>query len=764
MRRGWARLRGSLVALGWAVLALGLSPAGGAEVEVENLRVGFAGVSQNNLFKVGAWTPVWVQIKGGDDRFSGLMEVEVPDDDGTPTYFHLPVEVPSRQSIAVVTYARPGSRDPNFLIRLRNPKGRQVGRTVDGSTVSPLSPVHSDETLLLTLGKPSGVEQVPALPVFAGNPNNPGSSGSSVTIARIDSTAGAPLPGRWYGYDSAAAIILDTNDKDLMAALEVRGQALVDWVARGGHLVVAVGGNWQAVRDSVLAPLLPGVPIGQERLSSLDLKTLDTFAGAAKSISSPESPPVMVTKLDRIEERGGKVLSAAAGIPLVVRGPHGFGRVTLVALDADAKPFSAWPDRPLFWVRALDLRRSSAADPSSTVRLNGGGRRMYQSGTSDLAGELRQALEQFSGVKLIPFGWVAFFIFVYILLIGPGDYFFLKKVVKRMELTWITFPLIVATVSLAAYFAAYLVKGKDLRINKVDVVDIDQAAGLARGNTFFNIFSPQNRDYDVAVRPLDLDRDTPSPKGGSAAAVAGNSGELPKPPAGTEVLVSWLGVPGTGFGGMGNSSRMGFAGGGYTSGPPGSSEYLEGVRVPIWSTKLLTARWAGPAPILVESDLLPVGADRLSGTVTNRTGTKLTETILAFNKHVYQLGTIAAGETVRVELKPDRQLSGLLRSKQGTVTTDPSTSEVRIDRSSLALALMFHDSQGTASGETLMTSDPLHYLDLTGQLALDRPMLVGRIDRPATQLILGNAPAPPKVEQTTMLRVILPLSQPPEEK
>ena len=56
-----------------------------------------------------------------------------------------------------------------------------------------------------------------------------------------------------------------------------------------------------------------------------------------------------------------------------------------------------------------------------------------------------------------------------------------------------------------------------------------------------------------------------------------------------------------------------------------------------------------------------------------------------------------------------------------------------------------------------MASNPLHDLDLTGQLALDRPMLVARIDRPAAQLVLGNAPAPPKIDQTTMLRVILPL-------
>ena len=101
-------------------------------------------------------------------------------------------------------------------------------------------------------------------------------------------------------------------------------------------------------------------------------------------------------------------------------------------------------------------------------------------GVTDLSTQLRAALEQFPGVKLIPFGWVAFFIFLYILLIGPGDYFFLKKVLKRMELTWITFPTIVLTVSLIAYYAAYVLKGNDLLVNKVDSSTSTSRAAHAR--------------------------------------------------------------------------------------------------------------------------------------------------------------------------------------------------------------------------------------------------------------------------------------------
>jgi len=751
---------------GFGLLALTLAawgpPARGAEVEVENLRVGFASNAQNNLFKVGTWTPVGVQLKGGSERFAGTMEVEVPDDDGTATSFRLPVDVPAGQSVRLVTYARPGSRDPGFTIRLYDQRGRRRAQS-DGSSLATLSPVMPDETLLLTLGKPSGVDQIPALPGFADEKSN-AAGHQEITVARADGALGT-LPGRWYGYDAAEAVVVDTNDKDVMQALAVRGQALVDWVARGGHLVVAVGGNWQSVRDSVLGPVLPAVPTGQERLKALDLRALDVFAGSAKSIASDDTSASLVAKLGGVESRGGRVLSAVGDVPLVVRGTHGFGRVTLVALDVDARPFSAWPDRALFWVKALDLRRRAGESTGTTVRLSGGGRRMYQTGVNDLATQLRSALEQFPGVKLIPFGWVAFFIFLYILLIGPGDYFFLKKVVKRMELTWITFPVIVLSVSLLAYFAAYFVKGRELRVNKVDVVDVDQASGMARGSTFVNMFSPQNRDYDISVRPLPLDRDAPPAEPGGSQAASTDPASAGRPPAGTEVMVTWLGVPEPGFGGMGGGGRIGFSGGGYASTPPGGSEALEGVRIPIWSTKLVTARWFGPSPPLADSDLLPVGTDRLSGTVTNRMTVPLKAAILAFGKHVYELGDLAPGAAVRVELSPDRQLSGLLKDHRPNATPEGSEgSDSRIVRSDLVLALMFHDSQTTsASAENAMSSNPLHYLDLTGLLALDRPMLVGRVDRPAARLILGNAPAPPRVDQTTMVRVLLPLGKPPGE-
>ncbi len=723
------------------------------------MRVGFdasfSNLKASNSFKIGAWTPVWVQLRGGSEPWSGFMDVSVADDDGTPTAFRMPVAVMANQSERFTAYSRPGSRQPEFTIRLLDQDGRRVGGASQ-DTAMPQAPesIMPNETLILTMGRPQGVESIKDLPGFgsAAARGNNRNAAPEILTARIDPQTGS-MPGRWYGYDAAQAVVIDTADRETLVALDaLRGQPLVDWVARGGHLIVSVGANWQAVRDSVLAPILPGLPSGLEKVASLE--ALDTFAGSNKSITPPGTAPVMVTKLEELEERGGTVLSMMSNMPLVVRGAHGFGRVTLIAFDVDQKPFSDWVDRHLFWVRAIDLKRPRNEQDAAGNNV-GGGPQIYRYGVSDLSSQLRVALEQFPGVKLIPFGWVAFFIFLYILLIGPGDYFFLKKVLKRMELTWITFPTIVVTVSLLAYYAAYVLKGNDLLVNKVDVVDIDQAAGVMRGNTWISLFSPQNRDYTIRAIPVPLDRDAPTP------AAADPSSEPVRPPTGTEVVTSWFSAPEDQFGAMGNSGRrFSFAGSGYSYQPTSGVEWLESVRIPIWSTKCITSRWFGPSAPLVDSELLPVGTDRLAGIVTNRQSIALEDAILAFGKEVYELGTLAPGATVRVELTRERNLSGLLKDKQRNYLTDqPWNREHQIDRADLMLAAMFHGSQSALSSERALANDPLHDLDLSGQLALQRPMLVARIKRAGARLVLDNAPSAPKIEQLTLVRIILPLKK-----
>ena len=99
--------------------AFGAPPA----VEIQNVRIG---LGAGNAYKIGCWTPVRVQLKAGDQRLSGFMEMVVPDDDGVPTSFRQPVELGPGQSTRLTAYARPGGRDTEFTIRLLDGQGRRL--------------------------------------------------------------------------------------------------------------------------------------------------------------------------------------------------------------------------------------------------------------------------------------------------------------------------------------------------------------------------------------------------------------------------------------------------------------------------------------------------------------------------------------------------------------------------------------------------------------------------------------------------------------
>ena len=745
--RGWRRW--TLVpALAWALMAGAASPVRAAEppVSIENVHVGFP-IQGQDVYEVGAWTPVWVDLKAGPAGFQGLLEVLVPDNDGTPTSVHRGVAVPAGQMATFAAYTRPGRSAAEFTVQVYAEGERRPTASKDvkpgGDALPP------GQSLLLTFGKAAGIEDVPTATGLGADPNSPNGQSSSVAVASVRVPEG--VPGQWYGYGAADVVVLNSNDRAAVDALDgLKGEALMEWVHQGGHLVVALGEGWQALAGGPLGALLPARPKG--RLQLTDPGALEAFADSKIPLIAGGAR-MTVTQLEPVEALGGRALDVSVPSPLVVRGHYGFGRVTVVGLDVDRKPFSDWPDRKDFWVRVLDLRRQaydSVAAAAGTAPVA-----FRQSSVLDLSGYLHTKLEQFAGIKLVPFAYVAGFVFLYILLIGPGDYFFLKKVVRRMELTWITFPLIVATVSLLAYFSAYAIKGTELKLNKVDALDIDQTGKRpqARGTTWFTLFSPKDRDYDVAIAPLPLDADPAAP--------------APASPSRSEVLLSFFGAPEGPFG-MNARGGLSLATRPYAYGPADTPRTLEGVRVPIWSTKSFLGRWSGAIAPAVATELQHAGPDRLSGTVTNLLPHRTLRgaipghgAMLIYGKQYYDLGELKPNQVVPVgELTPlilssevdrirDNKLPGYVN--QAPRYDQPMSNATPAE---LVFEAMFADSSGT--GGARVVNQPLRYLDLTGQLALDRPMLVAAVDGPAAALDLGEGAPTPKSDQTTVLRVILP--------
>ncbi|MBI3469123.1 MAG: hypothetical protein HY000_39465 [Planctomycetes bacterium] len=586
------------------------------------------------------------------------------------------------------------------------------------------------------------------------------------------------LPDRWYGYEGVDLVVLATADGTALEAVsEARFAALEEWVRRGGRLVVSVARNWDQVAASRLAELLPISFDPQGTVSQRQLSGLEAFCGS----KSPLIPPGAVegVPVARVRARRGVSLAEEASLPLIVRGPYGFGEVTVVALDLDRPPFDRWEGRRDFWRAVLELPEGAAQGGPAFF---GMGNRSSYTAINDLSSQLRVVLEAFEGVQLVPFGLVAFFIGLYILLIGPADYFLLKKVWKRLEMTWVTFPLCVVLVSAAAYFTAYALKGRELRANQVEVIDIDVESGLVRGTTWFSLFSPRIDHYSLSVQP--------------------QLGQLA--PGRPGALVSWLGLPEASLGGMYRRGGVGLFRRGYRFGPDAQS--VEDVPIQVWSTKSFSAQWQQEA-----SGLLDVvgpsgrggrgtGAARLHnpdssylvGALSHHLDQPLEQCVLLFGNNAYLIGSdsrdndgdgsvdeadervLAPGVTVPLgEFVPERagplqsqprprRLQGELQQQVQLETGLLATpyDRTNADPDALMRMMMFYKAAGGASYTQGMTHSYLAFIDLSGHLKMGRAVLLGKLPASApalTQILRDGKALRSHAKVHTYVRFLIPV-------
>ena len=251
-----------------------------------------------------------------------------------------------------------------------------------------------------------------------------------------------------------------------------RIEALEQWVRMGGTLVLCAGSH----AEEVLQPARRwrgSFPAASRRpCSAADQRLWETYAKSVNPIPPPKPGEKVELPTPRLADVQGKVEAHEGDLPLVIRKPQGLGQVVFVATDLDRGPIRDWTDRPMLVGAVLDLPANEPADAATEP--------VQSYGYNDLAGQLRSALDLPRDVHLVPFFVVALLVIVYILLIGPGDYFLLRRLGRGMQWTWITFPTIVVLFAVGAYVAAYWLKGDQLRVSQVDLVDID-AEGTARG-------------------------------------------------------------------------------------------------------------------------------------------------------------------------------------------------------------------------------------------------------------------------------------------
>lgn len=660
------------------------------------VRVGIA-----DHYRVGLWTQVEVRLRGGRQSVSGQLSLTVPDGDGVPSCVVTPPDQPCRlepgKETTVRLLCRFGRVRSTLTAELQAGSetiARKTFETADKVDDDHYLPGMESQRLIVTVGPtPLSLEHVGKI------------AGLDLEHRPVAVHVGdwQRLPTHWCGYEGVDAVII-TGNGGIDAKLTPNSepvQALDQWVRMGGRLVLSMGA--QAEKGLAAgSPLQSFAPGRLEKMVPLrQTGALESFCGSRSGVPQTGGPAMRVPRLADVH---GMVEAHEADLPVVVRKARGFGQVIFVAVDLNQPPFDHWHDRPLLLAKLLDLPLGAGDELAE-------GAAMMHFGYGDLSGQLRSALDRFDDVQIAPFWLVAALIVVYLLLIGPGDYFFLRKFARRMTWTWCTFSLLVVLTCVGAYLLAFRLKGNEVRFEQADVVDVDAASGLMRGQTWTNLFSPKTETYDLRVRPHQ--------PGGR---FLGDS----------QSWMAWFGLPGKSLGGM-NPQAGGTS---LWSSPYRFSPNLDALYeapIQVWATKSFCARWNATTKVFPEAELADE-SQFLVGSIVNTLDFPLEQCILAYGRSVYELGALRPGQAARLGPMSKRsELKTLLTGRKIVFTTtgDKFQQEATpYDQSSTDIPyilrmMMFFDAAG-GRRYTGLWNDYQSFVDLSALLKADRAILMAQ--------------------------------------
>lgn len=633
-----------LLAPGWVVAQLPLEK----QIQIIDVRLGFPAGSLD-LYKEGKWVPVVVtlgpprEIKALPDSFTGTIEVSTKDSDGWNTHISYRDKVALSQGSTAVNFQNyiKVSDSTSFngvQVRLRGKMGAvDINQsfsypTAERSRSNIRSTVDHDALLVVNIGNSYGIRATEEQEEFS--PSTARNAPKLMSILGASPNKLYELPDRWYGYESVDAVLIATGQNisnslaQQLAQHQGKREALEQWVLQGGHLIVSVAGNVGVIGSKTDFPLETLLPMKLDRSGAEKAVRLDGLRdfivqaipqNVRRAKGEIRGPNVPYSRMEPKPDVSFLMASLVSDInslkkPLIVRSAYGLGKITLIGFDTNTEAFQAWEHKQDFWAAVIEAR-------TIIPQVN----QYYGAQRDDASLALANRIEEFGDVPVISFAVVALFIALYIILIGPVDYFILKKVFKRLEYTWITFPTVVLLVSLAAYFGAYYLKGDKLRINKVDLIDVDLKRERAMGSTWFAIFSPRLQNYNVDLEPQGVTEGEPT--------------------------MSWLArYSSTGGARMVGQSQGGLFERDYFYTPPATG--LRQLPIQVWSQKSLEARWlakVASAQLPVESKLVK---DRLylKGSIRYKLPAKLLGAKLYYADKVWNLGDIEAGKDYSLDL------------------------------------------------------------------------------------------------------------------
>ena len=461
-------------------------------------------IGYDGLVREASWFPVVCEIKNDGLPISGVVEIS-PGNYGKGQTYRALVELPTgTMKRVVIPVFAPSRYQSVWNVRLIDERGRTVA---EQTAQRARRQIGWEIPLIGSLSRT--VSGAPSLrPIVRNQPE------MQPAAARLQPSI---FPDNPLVLEGLNAIYLSSEVAANLRASQAN--AILGWMNAGGHLIVGV----EQVSDITAAAWLRSVlpcepkefktiaahpemhewlrsPLGltnqavtranqsTPRRNNRQTTEREGITADAPFADLPDDVPFELADLQAATstQRDGRVVVSCGGTPMVVTANRGNGRVSVLLFSPEREPFKSWKNLPTFWSRMVEV-------PGYLYVASD-----FNQGFGQSSDGIFGAMIDSRQVHKLPIGWLLLLLLVYLVVIGPFDQWWLKRIGKPM-LTWITFPFYVVVFSLLIYFIGYKLRSGESEFNELHLVDVLRNGDRAelRGRTFASIYSPSNAKFGL---------------------------------------------------------------------------------------------------------------------------------------------------------------------------------------------------------------------------------------------------------------------------
>jgi hypothetical protein len=523
-------------------------------------RAGFDG-----YYKEGLWVPVRVTLANDGPDADGSLVVSSQRYSGGEIVVTRPISLPSQSRKEVFLYISPEGYLSSLKVSFISGRNELAAVSTRLAQAGPGDLVYG-----IIAASPSAFNILSQVDPVSGQG----------FVAELSAPDLPPIGQAWQGLD-----VLVISDSDTGVLTAEQRLALSGWVAGGGRLIVAGGPGWQKTAAG-LGELLPARITGTRTLPALD--ELHGYTHDDTELTGPT-----VVAVGQPAPGASVALAAADGMPLIITKNVGYGMTAFLGFDPALEPLRRWEG-------AEGVYRNLLAVAASRPGWSGGFRNWYSAS---------EALNAIPGLELPNALQLCGFLAVYVLAVGPLNFFVLNRL-KRRELAWATIPALIVVFSGLAYLGGYRLRGTQATLHRLSVVQVWPNAERAQVDMLVGLFSPRRTEYDLEISGDSLARPLPSNTYGSGSGAG-------------ETTLEQDGVT-----------------------------RIRDLRVDIGGVEAFVAEGHIPAPAIHSTLQLSVqgGSALLAGQVSNNSELTLTGAVLLAPGAVERFGDLEPGQTLNVNM------------------------------------------------------------------------------------------------------------------